>query len=78
LDQEKAQEAEKAKREKSKIDPKTMFKNMEEYTQFDDQGIPTQTKDGPISKGAQKKFKKLHEAQAKLHASYLKSLEEQK
>lgn len=60
--------------EQAKISPKDMFKT-EEYSTWDDDGIPTKDKDGadvPKSKG--KKLRKEWEKQKKLHEEHLKGV----
>ncbi|KAK9457492.1 tRNA synthetases class I (C) catalytic domain-containing protein [Dipodascopsis uninucleata] len=60
--------------EKGKTDPKTMFRNSDEFSAFEDEtGIPTADKDGnELTKSKKKKLIKEYEAQVKLHAEYLK------
>ncbi|KAF2858568.1 hypothetical protein K470DRAFT_272319 [Piedraia hortae CBS 480.64] len=70
----KAEQAEKARKEQAKIDPKTMFKT-EEYSAWDDDGIPTKdTKGETLPKSRTKKLKKEFEAQKKAFEAYQKSL----
>ncbi|CAO3702291.1 unnamed protein product [Rhizopus stolonifer] len=61
------------KLEKGKLVPQEMFKQSEEFSQFDEQGIPTHTKDGAeVAKSRKKKLMKEYETQRKLHEEYLK------
>ncbi|KAF2448527.1 hypothetical protein P171DRAFT_353727 [Karstenula rhodostoma CBS 690.94] len=60
--------------EQAKISPKDMFKT-EEYSAWDDDGVPTKDKEGadvPKSKG--KKLRKEWEKQKKLHEEHLKGI----
>ncbi|KAL5392556.1 hypothetical protein PMIN03_010024 [Paraphaeosphaeria minitans] len=71
------EEAEKKARlgEQAKISPKDMFKT-EEYSAWDDDGVPTKDKEGidvPKSKG--KKLRKEWEKQKKLHEEHLKGVD---
>ena len=56
-----------------------MFKaETDKYSQFDDKGFPTLTKDGEeIPKAQVKKIQKLYQAQEKKYNDYLKSQNEQ-
>lgn len=72
-------EAEAAKQrerdEKAKIDPKTMFRT-DEYSAWDDDGLPTKDAKGDdISKARSKKLRKEWERQAKAYEGWLKSKE---
>ncbi|KAF1997011.1 hypothetical protein P154DRAFT_525181 [Amniculicola lignicola CBS 123094] len=59
--------------EQAKIDPKEMFRT-EEFTAWDDDGLPTKDAKGDdVAKGRTKKMKKEWEKQKKLHEEYLKS-----
>lgn len=59
--------------EKGKLAPEEMFKQSDEFSQFDEQGIPTHTKDGQeVAKSRKKKLLKEYEMQKKLHEEYLK------
>lgn len=59
--------------EKGKMAPQDMFKQSDEFSQFDEQGIPTHTKDGQeVAKSRRKKLVKEYEMQKKLHEEYLK------
>lgn len=63
-------EAEKA--EKAKLSPKDMYKNDERFSAWNDDGMPTKTKEGEdVPKSALKKLKKDFDRQAKLHEEYL-------
>lgn len=71
--------AEKKRREKEaekRQPPEEMFLHMtDKYSKFDDQGLPTHDVDGKeISKGLNKKLKKLFESRKKIHEEYLKDL----
>jgi cysteinyl-tRNA synthetase len=58
--------------EKAKVSHKDMFKNLKEYSTFDDEGVPLTDNEGnPLSKSLSKKLAKLHAAQKKLHEDYL-------
>lgn len=61
------------KLEKMKISPQEMFKRqLELYSQFDSEGLPTHDASGaPLTKSQQKKLKKEQDKQKKLHESYL-------
>lgn len=60
--------------EQAKISPKDMFRT-EEYSAWDDDGLPTKDKEGAdVAKGRTKKMKKEWEKQKKLHEEYLKGL----
>lgn len=67
----------KEREEQRKINPKDMFKSQaDKYSAFDEEGFPTLDHEGKeISKGQQKKLKKLQEQQAAKYAEYLKSLQ---
>ena len=68
------EEAEKAAKlaEQAKIDPKTMFRT-EEWSAWDEDGVPTKDKDGAdIAKGRVKKLRKEWEKQKKLFDEYIK------
>lgn len=59
--------------EKGKMAPQDMFKQSDEFSQFDEQGIPTHTKDGQeVAKSRRKKLVKEYEMQKKLHEEYLR------
>ncbi|KAI9246848.1 cysteinyl-tRNA synthetase [Sporodiniella umbellata] len=61
------------KLEKGKLAPQDMFKQSEEFSQFDEQGLPTHTKDGQeVAKSRKKKLVKEYDIQKKLHEEYLK------
>lgn len=60
--------------EKSKIPPNELFITSNEYSQLDENGIPTHDTSGELlSKSNRKKLEKLWNAQKKLHEEYLKS-----
>ncbi|KAI7935855.1 hypothetical protein MJO28_016726 [Puccinia striiformis f. sp. tritici] len=61
---------------KGKVNPIDMFKNLKEFNQFDQNGIPTHFSDSgdEIPKSKRKKFIKEWEIQNKLHLDYLSSL----
>lgn len=62
----------KAKREKAMIEPSKLFANAPEYSQFDEQGVPTHDAEGKeLSKNARKKCLKEYEAQVELHQKFL-------
>ena len=64
-------EEEASKADKGKQDHMTMFRT-EEYSAWDDDGIPTKNKDGEeITKSRRKKLTKDWERQKKLHEAYL-------
>ncbi|CRK92351.1 CLUMA_CG005925, isoform A [Clunio marinus] len=67
---------EKEKQEQMRINPIDMFKNQnDKYSAFDDTGLPTHDNEGKeISKGQQKKLKKLQQQQEVKYAEYLKTL----
>lgn len=67
---------EKEKHEQMKINPADMFKNQsDKYSAFDETGLPTHDQDGKeISKGQQKKLKKIQQQQETKYAEYLKTL----
>jgi len=59
--------------EEGKVNPSEMFRA--EYSQFDENGIPTHTTDGKeIAKNAIKNLKKAHEAQQKKYRNYTEQL----
>ncbi|CAO3616943.1 unnamed protein product [Cunninghamella echinulata] len=63
------------KLEKGRINPVDMFKNNDEFSKFDEQGLPTHTKDGEeITKSRKKKLQKEWDSQKKLHEEYLKEM----
>lgn len=66
---------EKEKLEQMKINPVDMFKSQtDKYSAFDETGLPTIDQEGKeISKGQQKKLKKLQQQQEVKYAEYLKS-----
>jgi cysteinyl-tRNA synthetase len=68
---------EKEKLEQMKVNPVDMFKSQtDKYSAFDDTGLPTLDNEGKeVSKGQQKKLKKLQQQQETKYAEYLKSLE---
>ena len=56
---------------KGKIDPKLMFKT-DEYSQWDEQGLPTHDAEGAeLAKSRRKKLAKENQMQEKLHRDYL-------
>ena len=58
---------------KGSVAPQDMFKNSEEYSDWDSLGIPVKDKSGKeISKSRRKKLEKEYNAQVKLHQDYLK------
>jgi len=64
------------KEERAKKPPQELFKNDEQFSQFDENGIPTHTADGEeIAKKKRKKLEKMWSTQKKLHDAYLKQLE---
>lgn len=67
----------KEREEQRKINPKDMFKSqIDKYSAFDDEGLPTLDHEGKeISKGQQKKLKKLQQQQEVKYAEYIKSLQ---
>ncbi|EDO19065.1 hypothetical protein Kpol_2000p30 [Vanderwaltozyma polyspora DSM 70294] len=75
LEQQKLKEAKENERmEKAKVSPQEMFKTSE-YTEWDEQGLPTKDKDGnEVTKSMTKKLKKQWEQQKKLHEEYLSKL----
>ncbi|XP_066266221.1 cysteine--tRNA ligase, cytoplasmic-like [Branchiostoma lanceolatum] len=77
--QRKQQELQAAKEAKRRIPPSELFiKDTDKYSNFDDTGFPTHDKEGKeLSKGQQKKLRKLYDAQEKLYNEYLKSQEQQ-
>lgn len=58
-----------------RIPPWELFRSeTDKYSQFDEKGMPTLTKDGEeIPKAQQKKLQKLYQAQEKKYNEYLKS-----
>ncbi|KAL3233884.1 Adenylate cyclase [Nakaseomyces bracarensis] len=71
LEQQKQKEAkENERKEKAKISPLEMFKT-EQYSAWDEQGLPTKDKDGnEVTKSMTKKLKKQWEQQKKLHEEF--------
>uniref|UniRef100_UPI00358F0329 cysteine--tRNA ligase, cytoplasmic n=1 Tax=Myxine glutinosa TaxID=7769 RepID=UPI00358F0329 len=67
------QEQEAAKLAKMKIPPQEMFlSDSDRFSRFDEHGFPTHDADGKeLSKGQNKKLRKLYEVQEKLHKQYL-------
>lgn len=67
---------EKEKLEQMKINPLDMFKSQtDKYSAFDETGMPTFDHEGKeVSKGQQKKLKKLQQQQETKYAEYLKSI----
>lgn len=67
---------EKEKLEQMKINPLDMFKSQtDKYSAFDETGMPTLDHEGKeVSKGQQKKLKKLQQQQETKYAEYLKSI----
>lgn len=62
------------KLQKAKIPPGELFKT-DEFTAWDENGIPTADKEGePLSKSMKKKLQKQYDAQKKLHEQYLAGL----
>ncbi|EIM24218.1 hypothetical protein WALSEDRAFT_34849 [Wallemia mellicola CBS 633.66] len=60
------------KLKKGSVKPEEMFKNSTEFSQFDDQGIPTHDKDGQeLAKKRRKNLIKEFESQTKLYKEYL-------
>ncbi|KAK3712120.1 cysteinyl-tRNA synthetase [Vermiconidia calcicola] len=67
-----AEAAEREKLEKGKLDPKEMFKNSEEYSAWDADGLPTKDRDGQeVAKSKGKKLRKEWERQKKLHEAFI-------
>ncbi|GAA5838709.1 hypothetical protein JCM11251_003269 [Rhodosporidiobolus azoricus] len=60
--------------EKGRVAPEEMFRrNTEEYSEWDEQGLPLKDKEGvELPKSKQKKLKKEWDSQQKLHAEFLK------
>jgi cysteinyl-tRNA synthetase len=59
--------------EQAKINPKDMFKT-EEYSAWDEEGLPSKDKDGAdVAKGRVKKLRKEWEKQKKLYEEHLKA-----
>jgi len=72
---EKKEKEAKEKLEKAKIPPNKLFLKDDNYTQWDENGLPTHDKEGKqITKGQGKKLKKMWDKQKKDHDKYLKSL----
>ncbi|ORX49402.1 hypothetical protein DM01DRAFT_184822 [Hesseltinella vesiculosa] len=73
-----AQAAEKERKrleklERGKTAPQDLFKTSDEFSKFDDQGLPTHMKDGEeVTKSRRKKLQKEWDTQKKLHEQYLK------
>ncbi|KAK5164664.1 cysteinyl-tRNA synthetase [Saxophila tyrrhenica] len=66
--------AEREKLEKGKLNPVEMFKADEEFSEWDEEGLPTKDASGePLAKSRVKKLKKDWERQKKLHEAYLAS-----
>lgn len=67
----------KEREEQKKINPKDMFKSQtDKYSAFDEEGLPTLDHEGKeVSKGQQKKLKKLQQQQEVKYSEYLKSIE---
>lgn len=65
--------------EKGKLAPEQMFQHLtSDYSQFDQDGIPTHDKEGAeIAKSRRKKLQKEWEAQKKLHLEYQKSIQKE-
>ncbi|KAI8988022.1 cysteinyl-tRNA synthetase [Mycotypha africana] len=64
--------------EKGKVPPQELFKNLEEFSKFDENGFPTHTKDGEeVTKSRKKKLQKEYDMQKKLHEEYLKEMSKQ-
>ncbi|CCH58369.1 hypothetical protein TBLA_0A05760 [Henningerozyma blattae CBS 6284] len=67
------EEKERLRAEKAKISPKDMFKTNENFSAWDEDGLPTKDKDGnDVTKSMLKKLKKQWEAQRKLYEEYNK------
>ncbi|KAI8906879.1 tRNA synthetases class I (C) catalytic domain-containing protein, partial [Gorgonomyces haynaldii] len=61
--------------ERGKTAPSDLFKT-DEYSQWDERGIPTKDKEGlDLAKSRRKKLEKEYQQQEKLHQEYLKSLQ---
>lgn len=71
------QQKDKEKEEQRKINPADMFLNqLDKYSAFDETGLPTHDNEGKeISKGQQKKLKKVQQQQEVKYAEHLKSIE---
>lgn len=71
LEQQKQKEAkENERKEKAKVSPLEMFKT-EQYSAWDEQGLPTKDKDGnDVTKSMTKKLKKQWDQQKKLHEEF--------
>lgn len=76
LEQQKANaKKEEERKAKASVSPLDMFRNNEQYSAWDEQGIPTKDKDGnEITKSMTKKLKKQWEQQKKLHEEYFGKL----
>lgn len=62
------EKAEQELKEKAKVRPEDMFKADERYSEWDEQGLPTKTKDGSdVTKNQLKTLKKAWEKQKKAH-----------
>ncbi|KAM9825824.1 cysteine--tRNA ligase, cytoplasmic-like isoform X1 [Syngnathus typhle] len=72
----KKEEQEMAKLAKMKIPPFEMFlADTDKYSKFDEMGFPTHDAEGKeLSKGQEKKLRKLYENQQKIHKEYLLSM----
>ncbi|KAI5813660.1 tRNA synthetases class I (C) catalytic domain-containing protein [Pyronema omphalodes] len=71
----KREEEERKKLEQAKVDPTTMFRT-EEWSEWDDQGIPTKDKEGEeITKSRKKALTKAWEQQKKKFDAYQKTLQ---
>ncbi|KAF3920253.1 hypothetical protein AA313_de0207766 [Arthrobotrys entomopaga] len=75
------EQAEREKLEKGKLSPLVMFKEgegSEEFSEWDEEGIPTKDKDGePVTKNKSKTLKKMWAQQKKLHDTYLSWVQSQ-
>ncbi|KAF7728406.1 hypothetical protein EC973_006214 [Apophysomyces ossiformis] len=61
------------KLEKGRVAPQDMFRSLDEFSKFDENGMPTHTKDGEeLTKSRRKKLQKEWDTQKKLHEEYLK------
>ena len=66
--------AEREKLEKGKLNPLEMFKADKEFSEWDEEGLPTKDANGEVvAKSRAKKLKKDWERQKKLHEAYLAS-----
>ncbi|KAK4050180.1 cysteinyl-tRNA synthetase [Microbotryomycetes sp. JL221] len=62
--------------EKGRLPPQDMFKQTDEYSGWDEQGLPTLDKEGvELPKSRRKKLQKEWDAQHKLHQEFLKETE---